>query len=158
MQAVGILMRARGDRLSVASRAPLTDQQRAWIRAHKVELLRLLGGAVSASPKPTAEDQEANAGRAVGCGPDGGESREAAALQARHAMRVYHYRLIDKPDTWLTMIPLTATWKRRAAPCVFVSGTISLSRSLFCDGHSISLSAKLLPGTNLRGGDFGIWS
>jgi hypothetical protein len=104
MQAVGILMRARGDRLSVASRAPLTDQQRAWIRAHKVELLRLLGGAVSASPKPTSEDQEANAGRATGCGPDGGESREAAALRARHAMRVYRYRLIDKPDTWLTMI------------------------------------------------------
>ena len=72
MQAAGILMRARGDRLSVASRAPLTDQQRTWIRAHKVELLRLLGGAVSASPKPTAEDQEANAGRAAGCGPDGG--------------------------------------------------------------------------------------
>ena len=59
MNVVGILMRARGDRLSVASRAPLTDQQRAWIRAHKVDLLRLLGGAVSASPKPTAEDQEA---------------------------------------------------------------------------------------------------
>jgi hypothetical protein len=36
--------------------------------------------------------------------PDGGESREAAALQARHAMRVYRYRLIDKPDSWLTMI------------------------------------------------------
>jgi hypothetical protein len=104
MHAADILMRARGDRLSVASRAPLTDQQRAWIRAHKVELLRLLGGAVSASPKPTAEDQEANAGRAAGCGPDGGESREAAALQVRHAMRVYRYRLTDKPDTWLTMI------------------------------------------------------
>ena len=104
MQAVGILMRARGDRLSVASRAPLTEQQRTWIRAHKVELLRLLGGADSASTKPTAEDQVANAGRADCCGPDGGESREAAALQARHAMRVYRYRLIDKPDTWLTMI------------------------------------------------------
>jgi hypothetical protein len=103
-QAAGILMRARGDRLSVASRAPLSDRQRAWIRAHKVELLRLLGGAVSASAKPTAEDQEANAGRATGCGPDGGECREAAALQARHAMRAYRFRLIDKPDTWLTMI------------------------------------------------------
>ena len=29
LHAAGILMRARGDRLSVASRAPLTDQQRA---------------------------------------------------------------------------------------------------------------------------------
>ena len=104
MQAVGILMRARGDRLSVASRTPLTDQQRAWIRAHKVDLLRLLAGAVPTPPKPTADDQEANAGRAAGCGPGGGESREATALQARHAMRVYRYRLIDKPDTWLTMI------------------------------------------------------
>ena len=104
MHAAGILMRARGDRLSVASRAPLTDQQRAWIRAHKVELLQLLGGAVSASPKPTAEDQEANAGRTAVRAPGGRESREAAALRARHAMRVYRYRLIDKPDTWLTMI------------------------------------------------------
>ena len=104
LHAAGILMRARGDRLSVASRAPLTDQQRAWIRAHKVDLLQLLGGAVSASPKPTAEDQEANAGRATGCGPDGGESSEAATGEERFAMRVYRYRLIDKPDSWLTMI------------------------------------------------------
>ena len=59
MQAVGILMRARGDRLSVASRAPLTDQQRAWIRAHKVELLRLLAGAVPTPLDLTGEDREA---------------------------------------------------------------------------------------------------
>ena len=104
MHAAGILMRARGDRLSVASRAPLTDQQRAWIRAHKVDLLRLLGGAVSASPKPTAEDQEANAGRTAVRAPGGRESRERTAGDERLAMRVYRYRLIDKPDTWLTMI------------------------------------------------------
>ena len=60
MNVVGILMRARGDRLSVASRAPLTDQQRAWICAHKVELLRLLAGAV---PAPAVGQGERSEGR-----------------------------------------------------------------------------------------------
>ena len=104
MQAVGILMRARGDRLSVASRAPLTDQQRAWIRAHKVELLRLLAGAVSAHLDLTGEDREAAEERPTVRAPGGGESRERTAGDERFAMRVYPYRLIDKPDSWLTMI------------------------------------------------------
>ncbi len=104
MQAVGILMRARGDRLSVASRAPLTDQQRAWIRAHKVELLRLLAGAVPAPLDLTGEDREAAEERPTVRAPGGGESRERTAGDERFAMRVYRYRLIDKPDTWLTMI------------------------------------------------------
>ena len=104
MQAVGILMRARGDRLSVASRAPLTDRQRAWIRAHKVELLRLLAGAVPAPLDLTGEDREAAEERPTVRAPGGGESTERARGDERCAMRVYRYRLIDKPDTWLTMI------------------------------------------------------
>jgi hypothetical protein len=35
---------------------------------------------------------------------DGGESRQVAEREARSAMRVYRYRLTDRPDTWLTMI------------------------------------------------------
>ena len=58
MNVVGILMRARGDRLSVASRAPLTEQQRTWIRAHKVELLRLLAEAVPSPAELKGEDRE----------------------------------------------------------------------------------------------------
>jgi len=104
MNAAGILMRARGDRLSVASRAPLTDQQRAWIHAHKAALLRLLAGADPNPTQPTVEHEETNTGRAAVREPDGGESREVTPGKARSAMRVYRYRLIDKPDTWLTMI------------------------------------------------------
>ena len=104
MNVADILMRARGDRLSVASRAPLTDQQRAWIRAHKVELLRLLAGAVPAPLDLTGEDREAAEERATARKLDGRESKERTAGQAPSAMRVYPYRLIDKPDSWLTMI------------------------------------------------------
>ena len=99
MQAVGILMRARGDRLSVASRAPLTDQQRAWIRAHKVELLRLLAEAAPNPFEPSGEDREGAEQPAVVR-----ESRETTTGEARPAMQVYRYRLTEKPDTWLTMI------------------------------------------------------
>jgi hypothetical protein len=35
---------------------------------------------------------------------DGGETRETAEREARSAMRVYRYRVTDKPGTWLTMI------------------------------------------------------
>ena len=46
LQAAGILMRARGDRLSVASRAPLTDQQRA------MSDLRCASTAIGSSTSP----------------------------------------------------------------------------------------------------------
>jgi hypothetical protein len=42
MDWAALLLSARGDRLSVESRVPLNDRQRAWIRAHKGELLQLL--------------------------------------------------------------------------------------------------------------------
>ena len=35
---------------------------------------------------------------------DGGESRQVAERKAAAGMRVYQYRLADKPDTWLTML------------------------------------------------------
>ena len=59
MHAAGILMHARGDRLSVASRTPLTEQQRTWIRAHKVDLLRLLTEAVPGPAELKGEDRQA---------------------------------------------------------------------------------------------------
>jgi hypothetical protein len=104
MNATGILMRARGDRLSVASRAPLTDQQRAWIRALKVGLLRLLADAVPGPAELKGEDRAAVEERATFRALDGGTSRKAKAEPAPSPMRVYRYRLLDKPDTWLTMI------------------------------------------------------
>jgi len=108
MKAAGIRMRARGDRLSVASRAPLTNQQRAWIRAHKAELLRLLTDSVPDPPQVASNDPAATRRRREGWSRirdiPAGESREATALPARHAMCVYRYRLTDKPDAWLIMI------------------------------------------------------
>jgi len=108
MKAAGIRMRARGDRLSVASRAPLTNQQRAWIRAHKAELLRLLADSVPNPPRLANNDPAAMRRTREGWSSirdiAGGESGEATGLPTRHAMCVYRYRLTDKPDAWLTMI------------------------------------------------------
>jgi hypothetical protein len=89
MDGAAIVLSARGDRLSVASPVPLNDRQRTWIRAHKMELLQLLA---ELAP-PT--------GALTG---DAGEATGASTAQAPSAMRVYHYRLDDKPATWLTMI------------------------------------------------------
>jgi hypothetical protein len=108
MKAAGILMRARGDRLSVASREPLTNPQRAWIRAHKAELLRLLTDSAPNPPCVGKNDPASIRGTREGWRSvrdlAGGESRNARALPARHAMCVYRYRLTDKPDAWLIMI------------------------------------------------------
>ncbi len=35
---------------------------------------------------------------------DGGEDRATAEREARSAMRVFRFRLADRPDTWLTML------------------------------------------------------
>jgi len=108
MNAVGILMRARGDRLWVESRAPLTDQQRAWIRAHMADLLRLLAVAVPTRPKRGDEAQKVIAkvtgARAAMRQASGEEPRGATEREVQSVMRVHRYRLIDNTDTWLTMI------------------------------------------------------
>jgi len=48
--------------------------------------------------------EEAVAERAAIRQYDSGETRQEAERQARAAMRVYHYRLTNKPGVWLTMI------------------------------------------------------
>lgn len=35
---------------------------------------------------------------------DGGEDRATAERNARSAMQVYRFRLVEHPDTWLTML------------------------------------------------------
>jgi hypothetical protein len=88
----------------VASRTPLTEQQRTWIRAHKVELLRLLTEAVPGPAELKGEDREAIEERPTFRTLDGGASGKATAEWPPSSMRVYRYRLLDGPDTWLTMI------------------------------------------------------
>lgn len=108
MSAAGVIMRANGDRLAVESRAPLTDQQRAWIRTHKGDLLRLLS-APRPVPVELTDDQrealrEAYEERAAIREIEGGETRMEAEALARSAQRVYQYRLSDNPGTWLILL------------------------------------------------------
>jgi hypothetical protein len=102
MDWAAILLSARGDRLSVKSRVPLNDRQRAWIRAHKWELLQLLADLAPPAGALTGEEREATQVRtAVRAG---AQAMGASTAPAPSAMRVYRYRLDDKPATWLTMI------------------------------------------------------
>jgi hypothetical protein len=102
MDWAAILLSARGYRLSVASRIPLNDRQRAWIRAHKWELLQLLADLVPPAGALTGDDREATKVRtAVRAG---AQATGASAAHAPSAMCVYRYRLSDRPETWLTMI------------------------------------------------------
>jgi hypothetical protein len=104
MQAAGLVLRAEGERLHYRSPVPLTAAQLDFLRAHKAELLRLL----STPPAITHEDrqavEEAIAERAAIREFDGGEPRAVAEREARSAMRVYQYRITDKPTSWLTLI------------------------------------------------------
>ena len=103
MQAAGLVLRAEGERLHYRSPVPLTATQIEFLRQHKAELLRLL-----TSPPLTPQDhdamQEAIEERAAIRQFDGGEPCEVAEQQARAAMRVYQYRITDKPTSWLTLI------------------------------------------------------
>lgn len=103
MQAAGLVLRAEGERLHYRSPVPLTATQLEFLRQHKAELLRLL-----TSPPIAPQDhdaiQEAAEERAAIRQLDGGEPCEVAEQQARAAMRVYQYRITDKPTSWLTLI------------------------------------------------------
>ena len=116
LSAAGITFRARGDRLAVESKRPLIEPQREWIRTHKAQLLRALlrpgeGSAADPTPDPpylSDHDQEALAEafeeRAAIQEHEGGLPRVDAEEAARSALRVYYYRVTDKPGTWLTLV------------------------------------------------------
>ena len=98
-----------GENLTVRPVSRLTDKLRQAIRANKPELLALLRKAKPHAPPPlSAADheaiREAIEERAAIREFDGGEDRPTAEREARSAMRVYQYRLTDRPDAWLTML------------------------------------------------------
>lgn len=108
-------LRAAGVRLDITERGTLRyqgDQSAVdcWlprIRQCKAELLALL--AADTSPPPLTPEQrngilDAVAERAAIQEHDGGLSRSEAEAQSRRAMRVYRYRLTDRPADWLVMI------------------------------------------------------
>lgn len=77
------------------------------IRTNKPALLALLTGAEPPPPLTPADHEatrEATAERSAIRGFDGGESRAVAEQQASSAMRVYQYRITDKPDTWMVCL------------------------------------------------------
>jgi hypothetical protein len=103
MQAAGLVLRAKGERLHYRSPVPLTATQLEFLGQHKAELLRLL------TPPPIISQdqeaiQEAIAERAAIREFDGGESRAVAEGEVRSAMRVYQYRITNQPGSWLTLI------------------------------------------------------
>lgn len=108
-------LRAAGLRLDITERGTLhyqgdqsaVDRWLPRIRQCKADLMALLSA--DTVPPPLTPDQhtgihEAIAERAAIQEHDGGFSRAEAEFQARRAMRVYRYRLTDRPADWLVMI------------------------------------------------------
>jgi hypothetical protein len=105
LTAAGLALRAEGERLIVTPGHRITRPVRDLIRRHKPELLAL----VRDTPGPmTPYDREAivetTAERAAIMEHDGGLPRPQAEALAKSAMRVFRYRLTDKPDTWMVLI------------------------------------------------------
>lgn len=108
-------LRAAGVRLAVTERGTLRyrgDERTVdcWlpqIRQRKGELLALLSANATPPPLTPAqrnEIREVIAERAAIQEHDGGLSRPDAEAQAHRAMRIYRYRLTDRPADWLVMI------------------------------------------------------
>jgi hypothetical protein len=94
-------LRYQGDQSTV-------DHWLPQIRQSKAELLALLSD--DTGPAPLAPDQrngihEANAERAAILEYEAGMARPQAEAQVRGAMRVYRYRLTDRPADWLVIAP-----------------------------------------------------
>jgi hypothetical protein len=111
LRAAGVTLHADGDRLSVESRTPLTEQQRFWFRTHKPELLGLAeelgvkrGMPISALDRAAIEEAIEERGAIQEF--DGGLSRAQAVEAARAAMRVYRVRVTvpDGGERWATML------------------------------------------------------
>jgi hypothetical protein len=103
-QAIGAELWADGATLRWRCPGGLPEELKAVLVAHKPQLLALLSSAPALSSEDHEAIEEAIEERAAIREHDGGESRETAEREARSAMRVYRYRVTDKPDTWLTMI------------------------------------------------------
>ena len=108
-------LRAAGVRLAITERGTLhyqgdqgaVDHWLPRVRQCKTELLALLSA--DTGPPPLTSDQyegirEAIAERAAIQEHDAGFSRSEAEALARSAMRVFRYRLTDRPADWLVMI------------------------------------------------------
>ena len=88
-----------GDQLKVANPEKLNDSLRNLIRTNKAEIIKQLSGT-----QLQQNIREAIEERAAIQEFDGGLLRADAELAAAKSMRVYCYRVTDKPDSQLTVI------------------------------------------------------
>lgn len=96
-----------GETLDIDAPAPLTDEQRSFLRSHKPALIAYLREIETPPPLSPAEREaiaEAIEERAAIHQYDAGMTRKDAEEAANLAMRAYRYRLTDRPRDWLTLI------------------------------------------------------
>jgi hypothetical protein len=110
LESSGIRLQADGNTLRAAPREKISDDLRRLIREHRPALLELVQSlAGKATPPPLREHDETAIRevleeRAAIREFEGGEDRATAEREARRAMRVFQYRLTDKPASWLILI------------------------------------------------------
>jgi hypothetical protein len=106
LEAAGFIVALVDDRLNVTpTRSPLNDTQREYIRQHKTEIITQLSKTKASHSNELLQDiREQIEERAAIMEYDGGLSRHDAELAATKAIRVYCYRVTDKPDRELTVI------------------------------------------------------
>lgn len=88
-----------GDSLGITPENNLTDTQRDYIKTHKQEIIRQLSGA-----QLQQDIREQIEERAAIMEYDGGLSRQEAEQAAAAAIRVYCYRVKEKPNSELVAI------------------------------------------------------
>jgi hypothetical protein len=95
----GLIVSLVGDRIKVDNPAKLTDGLRNLLRTNKQEIIRQLSGAqLQQNIREQIEERSAIMEY------DGGLSRKDAEQAAAAAIRVYCYRMKDKPNSELTAI------------------------------------------------------
>jgi hypothetical protein len=99
----GVTVEACDGSLKLAGPSQSVEALLPAIRDAKADLLAHLS-APTLTPADHEAIREAIEERAAIREIDGGEPRQVAEREAASAMRVYQYRLTDKPDTWLTML------------------------------------------------------
>jgi hypothetical protein len=99
IEAAGLIVSLVGEQLKIANPTKLTDGLRNLIRINKQEIIKQLSGA-----QLQQDIREQIEERAAIMEYDGGLSRKDAEQAAAAALRVYCYRMKDKPTSELTVI------------------------------------------------------
>jgi hypothetical protein len=101
IQTAGFMLALVNGKLNVTpTKTALTDTQRIFIKSHKDEIVKQL----LSSSQLQQNIREAIEERAAIMEFDGGLSRANADIAAAKSMRVYCYRVTDKPNSELTVI------------------------------------------------------